>query len=358
AIAELPDIKLTVFTCVKSEPDRKWEVQNKFPFATRCLSGFSFNLPGHNVYIKPELIRIPKREKFDVVVCGSFEVFSMTLAFISAYYHGVPFVLWSEIIKESRTLFGKYLRKLIIGKSTSFFASGKLATEYLINMGADADKIFIGGDVVDNDFFSANSRMTMAEKTSMKDSFGISQSKIVLFCGQFIKRKRPVDLLVAFSIVKQQFKDAALVFLGYGPMENLIRKESAACNISDSVYIIPFQKYEDLPRYYTFADMLVIPSDYEPWGLVINEAMACGLPVVAADAVGAAADLVHEGVNGNVVPTGNIQALAGSILKLLSDKDLLQKMGNASRDIIKKWNFKNSADSFAEACKAAKRKLL
>jgi len=108
-----------------------------------------------------------------------------------------------------------------------------------------------------------------------------------------------------------------------------------------------------LPEVYIASDVLVLPSDYEPFGLVVNEAMVCGCPAVVSDRVGARYDLVREGVTGSVFPCGRVDALAGTIRSLLSDRARLAKMGAAARERLKSWTPEMAVESFVETVELA-----
>jgi glycosyltransferase involved in cell wall biosynthesis len=115
------------------------------------------------------------------------------------------------------------------------------------------------------------------------------------------------------------------------------------------VVITGFVNQGEISRYYAAADVLVLPSSHEPWGLVLNEGMCFGLPVVASDAVGAAPDLVHSGENGFVYPAGDVSALADALRRLLADSAGRGRMGARSREIVAAFSYDTDVDGILRA---------
>ena len=125
----------------------------------------------------------------------------------------------------------------------------------------------------------------------------------------------------------------------------------------ENVHILGFRNQLELPACYAMADLLVLPSSIEPWGLVVNEAMCFGLPVIVSDKVGAAADLIRDGVNGFTYPVGQIEALAERLQMVLADEQVCQEMGRQSRAIIRRWGFDEVADGLLKALHSVRQNL-
>jgi glycosyltransferase involved in cell wall biosynthesis len=181
----------------------------------------------------------------------------------------------------------------------------------------------------------------------LKADLGVSAERVVLYVGQFIHRKGLPYLLEAFEVVHNRHPDTALVLVGYGPEQQQL--VDIAGRGRGEVHILPHVEVADLPKMYALADIFVLPSLEETWGLVVNEAMACGLPVVVTDRVGAWVDLVHDGANGFVVPAADSPALAERLERLVSDPQLLRQFGDCSARRIERFTPEDAAASFAEA---------
>jgi glycosyltransferase involved in cell wall biosynthesis len=162
-------------------------------------------------------------------------------------------------------------------------------------------------------------------------------------------------LLQAFYRIREQQLDAALVFVGSGEQEAMLAHIVEAHNIPD-VYFLGFRNQAELPLLYAIGDIFVMPTENEPWGLVINEAMAAGLPIIASEEIGAVPDLVQDGLNGYAFPAGNVEALTRRLQGLVSNPQLRQEMGAKSREIISNWGFKQDVTGFRAVLEHARNK--
>ncbi|MFB6286518.1 MAG: glycosyltransferase family 4 protein [Candidatus Bipolaricaulia bacterium] len=166
---------------------------------------------------------------------------------------------------------------------------------------------------------------------------------VVLFAGKFEKVKDPSTLLNAF--LRCESEDAHLALVGSGPMEEELRSRAEEC---PRVHFLGFQNQSRMPIVYRLGDVFVLPSRKETWGLAVNEAMACGRPVVVSDQVGCAPDLVEQGA-GFVVPAGDEGALRRRLETLIDDEDLRCRMGRSAQARIKDWSIPDAARRLEEA---------
>jgi glycosyltransferase involved in cell wall biosynthesis len=191
---------------------------------------------------------------------------------------------------------------------------------------------------VDNDSFIQAAGRWRTERDRLRESCGIRNEDVVfLFSGKLITKKRPLDLLQAYETVRSA-KRCSLIVVGDGDLRPLMEARIRERRIPD-VFLMGFRNQNEIAKFYSIADVLVLPSDSEPWGLVVNEAMCCGLAIVVSDQVGSAYDLVREGQNGYVFPCGDADALAERLQRLLADHEHLRKMQRASRLAIDGWGF-------------------
>jgi glycosyltransferase involved in cell wall biosynthesis len=147
-----------------------------------------------------------------------------------------------------------------------------------------------------------------------------------------------MDLLIAYDRLRAGGSDSCLIIVGSGELEDELRQYIAGHRVPD-VHFLGFRNQSELPEYYRLADVFVLPSENEPWGLIINEVMAAGLPVVAAEEIGAVADLVRHGDNGLTYPAGDVDALAGHLATLAANQSLRVQMARRSRQIVGDWDF-------------------
>lgn len=177
---------------------------------------------------------------------------------------------------------------------------------------------------------------------------GMCRRMQLLFCSapNFSPGSGP-NLLHAFAKIAKL--DIFLVFAGDGLLRNDLEAEAKSMGIADRVRFLGFVNQSGLPDVYTASDIFVLPSEYEPFGLVVNEAMLCGCPAVVSDRVGARFDLVRDGETGYVFPCGDVDALAMVLDCALRDREALRRMAQAARERMATWSTKDYADALIGA---------
>lgn len=199
----------------------------------------------------------------------------------------------------------------LLRRFDGFLYVGQRNRAYLRHYGVPDHRLFFSPHCIDNDAFAAGSA-DARQKMIPRDRRG---SRHVLFVGKLVARKHPVDLVRAVARLSERSVDVA--FAGSGELEPALRKIAAEVNVRAN--FLGFVNQSELPTVYASADLLVLPSDgRETWGLVVNEAMACGVPAVVSDAVGCGPDLVEPGTTGATFRCGDVAALAGAIESTLS----------------------------------------
>ena len=205
---------------------------------------------------------------------------------------------------------------LFLRRFDGFLYVGQRNREYLQHYGVRPDRLFFSPHCIDNDAFRAGS-----EAARLKSPRDRNAPARLLFVGKLVDSKRPFDLLAAAAMVKDRRIEVA--FAGAGEAEARLKQAAAAAGIPAVFH--GFVNQSELPAIYAAADVIVSPS-VETWGLVVNEAMACGLPAIVSDAVGCGPDLIEERATGSVFPLGNIEALADAIVRVLGfDRALSQE---------------------------------
>jgi glycosyltransferase involved in cell wall biosynthesis len=203
------------------------------------------------------------------------------------------------------------------------------------SLGIPVDRITLTPFCVDNERWISMSNHV--DRNAVRNGWDIASSAaVILFCAKLQQWKRPQDLLRALAKIVDL--DVYLVFAGDGPLLDDLKCEAKALGVEDRVRFLGFINQSALPEVYTAADIFVLPSQYEPFGLVVNEAMLCRCPVIVSDRVGARFDLVREGETGHVFPVGNIDALAAVLRSALQDRRRLCKMGEAARVRMTTWS--------------------
>ena len=186
---------------------------------------------------------------------------------------------------------------------------GQRHREYLLHYGAPADRSFFSPHCVDNEAFRIAAQAARQAATTAGRDPGV---KRLLFVGKLIERKRPGDLVRAAALLRKRGCPVEVAFAGSGELRQVLEQEASAAAVP--VRFLGFVNQSELPAVYASADLLVLPSDsHESWGLVVNEAMACGVAAVVSDVVGCGPDLVEGGATGEVFPVGDVEALATAI---------------------------------------------
>ncbi|MEX0891500.1 MAG: glycosyltransferase [Gemmatimonadota bacterium] len=244
----------------------------------------------------------------------------------------------------------RQLVRWIVRGSAACLAIGSRNAAYYRSLGVPEERIFLVPYVVDNHYFAMRTAALREQRAELRRELGLPpHACVLLFASKLVPRKRASDLLAAYARLRAEGADAALAFVGSGPTEARLR--TAAADVP-GVHFFGFRNQAELPGFFAAADIFCLPSIDEPWGLVINEAMAAGLPVVAAAEVGAAADLVRDGHNGATHRGRDVEGLTAALRPLVADGDLRARMGRASSTIISGWGFSEAEAGLLRALEA------
>ena len=216
-----------------------------------------------------------------------------------------------------------------------FLAIGSLNAQYYEQLQVPSHKISLVPYTVDNERFEKNVLNSDAEKKSFLLSLSLNPSlPTIVFCSKFSARKNPDVVIEAFSEINAQSTNANLLMVGSGPLFEQ-HKELAASLNCQNLHFAGFVTQNDLPKYLSCGDLFIQPSENEPWGLVINEAMACGLPILAGKTIGSAIDLVEDGVNGYILPDLEQKTISSFFRMMIANSSKLKEMGQNSREKIR-----------------------
>jgi glycosyltransferase involved in cell wall biosynthesis len=220
------------------------------------------------------------------------------------------------------------------------------------SLGLSVDRIALTPYVVDNDWWTG--RAASVERIAVRRAWGVPEdAPVVLFCAKLQSWKRPQDLLRAFASASVQ--GAHLVFAGDGPMRSELEAETRSLGLHRQVRFLGFVNQTRLPEVYRASDLMVLPSEYEPFGVVVNEAMLCGCPAVVSDRVGAGRDLIVSGQNGFVFTLGDVNSLAAILRETLSQSERLLTLGDAARARMQSWSPAENVNAMADAVSRAVR---
>jgi glycosyltransferase involved in cell wall biosynthesis len=207
--------------------------------------------------------------------------------------------------------------------------------DFLLGMGLDVDRVVVTPYVVDNDWW--RSAAQAADRAAVRRSWNVPiDATVFLFCAKLQAWKRPHDVLS--GIARLADSSAFLIFAGEGPLRADLERSASALGISERTRFLGFANQSELPAIYGAADVLVLPSEYEPFGVVVNEAMLCGCVPIVSDRVGAGGDLVGEGESGIKYPVGDTQALTHAMSALSRDAALLERLRAGAAKRVAAWS--------------------
>lgn len=229
------------------------------------------------------------------------------------------------------------------------FVSGASAAAYVESLGIPAHRIWRGYDVVDNQHFATGAAAARADLAKTRAALQLPE-RFFLYVGRFAPEKNLPRLLEAFAAGGTDLAGWSLVLVGGGPLEAPLRAQAAA--LDGRVRLVAFQQIERLPSYYALAGALVLPSLSEPWGLVANEAMAAGLPVIVSSRCGCAMELVFPGVNGAIVDPGDTGNITRSLVALAASDERRRAYGQASRQIVDNFSVETWARALTDCAQA------
>jgi glycosyltransferase involved in cell wall biosynthesis len=222
--------------------------------------------------------------------------------------------------------------------------------DLMLSLGLPGDRVTLTPYSVDNDWWIQQS--AQVDRSAVRASWRISSSDaVILFCAKLQPWKRPLDLLRAFA--KAQLSNGILVFAGEGPLRAELEAHAVSLGVAARVRFLGFVNQTQLPAVYTSADLLVLPSVYDAFGVVVNEAMLCGCPVAVSDRVGAGRDLVAPVCPDFVFPCGDTEALAAILKRADTSRTWLSDLGRAARRRMETWGPPENIAGTVEAIERA-----
>lgn len=269
---------------------------------------------------------------------------------------GTPSIVMSESQGPDRPryLWKETIKRRIVASFSAGMVGGRRHFEYLISLGMEPEKLFVGCDVVDNEHFASGASSARGDEEACRLKLGVP-SRYFLSCCRFVPQKNLCFLLRSYAAYRKLAGPKAwkFVVVGDGPMMSDVLNLKEELALGDALILPGLKPYHLLPAYYALAGTFVLSSAQEPWGLVVNEAMAAGLPVIVSNRCGCAADLVRHGQNGFVFDPYDEDALCHLMLAVSSGAWDLAQMGQRSREIISSWTPETFAENLWKAADAA-----
>lgn len=359
ALARQAGVDLHVIFLAETDTTlRKWRIySDEICFSYEVLSSWRLRTGRHSLLFNRGLRSALRAADPDAVICGGYNYPASWGSLRWARGHKVRFILWSESNlrdKRAGNAAVEYLKRSFAGYCSAFVVPGKSSFAYLRSLGVDEQVIFTAPNAVDNLFFAAQADLARAHAAERGRKWGLPQ-RFVLCAARLVAEKGIFDLLEAYAKLENEVRsEVGLVFAGDGPARaELVRQ---AQSIRPGTVSFPgFVQREELAILYALSEALVLPTHSDPWGLVVNEAMACGLPIVVSNVAGCAADLVEDGWNGYIVPPGNPERLKAVLDSLMRSPELRRQMSVRSTERIRDYSPEACAAGLAAAALSGRR---
>lgn len=305
--------------------------------------------------VTPGLVKALWQTDYDVFIKCINGRFALPITYLIARLQRKPFILWTGIWMRLQTPAHRLffpLTRYIYYHADAIVVYGEHVKRYLVTEGVPPERIFVAAHAVDNGTYAGV--VTADQVAARRAALAVpARCKVILYLGRLEEVKGLTYLLDAFASLARD--DAVLVLAGAGSFAARLRTLAVEKGIADRVRFAGYVPHTEAVQYYALAWASVLPSitlptGKETWGLVVNEAFNQGVPVIATDAVGAAAGgLVQHGVNGFVVPERNANALAAALRLLLDYPDLRARLSANARTTIAQWDNEHMVRGFRQA---------
>jgi glycosyltransferase involved in cell wall biosynthesis len=368
-LAKQPAIDLEIFYCHRATPQEQaaagfgvefdWDVSLLDGYHHRFLDNIAAHprVSGFNGLDTPEIKSVISEERFDAVIINGWHYKSAWQAIRACWRTGTPVMVRSDSHLHTERhpvrLAVKWpFYRWFIPKLDACLATGQWSKEYFLHYGARQDRIFIVPHVIDTDYFSHESRRLWPERSKLRAKWNLRDDHVVfLFAGKFIQKKRPMDFVRAVAEAAASGASISGLMVGDGPLRELC-EEFVAINKAP-VKFAGFLNQTEITAAYVAADALVLPSDgAETWGLVVNEAMACGLPCLVSDRVGCGPDMIVPNETGATFRMGDSGGIANMLVLLASGRRRLCEMGRLAREKSQQYSTKSAIISTMTAVSA------
>ncbi|MCC3648462.1 glycosyltransferase family 4 protein [Cytobacillus oceanisediminis] len=331
--------ELTVLFERKSSDDRDshWHSHKFINFKSIFLKGIK---KGSNKALCPGVIKYLRKDLYDLIIIGGYATPTGMLAINYMNFKRIPFVLNTDggIINKNENPFKVSIKKYFISKASYWLSTGIATTSYLEHYGADIRKTFVYPftTLLYEDIL--NTPLRKEEKKNIKKKLNIVEEKVILSVGQYTHRKG-FDILL--NAGKEFPENVGVYIIGGTPTEDYLELKNRLG--LKNVHFVDFISKEELKEYYMLSDIFVLPTREDIWGLVVNEAMAYGLPVITTDKCIAGLELVENYKNGVIIPVNDSKILSKVVNELIEDSSLLKSMSQNNLKKIEKYTIENMA---------------
>lgn len=338
----IPNLK--VIFIAETENRRDWEIDyGKLNFPYEVLFKGQIDSIGKLAIAHKTWTTLNLLKPSSLVICDYSNIFGWASLFWGIR-HKIKMVFWLDSTKDDRKHYfpKEQIKQLFLKHFDLFLAPGQKTQDYLEFMKVNSKQIVKTGYAVDNKFYLDK---IMNLKDTQKKNNPKNTKRNFLFVGRLSKEKNIITLLKAFNNLRSVDNKWGLIIIGDGPQKEDLLIYIKNNNLGDRVYLPGFIQQNDIVKYYSMSDVFILPSKSEPWGLVVNEAMLCNLPVIVSSRCGSASELVKEGINGFTFNPDNQDTLEKLMLKFMSDEVDAKILGENSAQIVRDHSPENVASA-------------
>ncbi len=356
-VAALPEIDLTVLYAAATVAGRTWRV------APRHRSVFlrGTRLPGarkllhHDYPVTPGVTHALAATRPNVVVVSGWSTFAAQATIAWCRLRRIPYVLVVESHDEGprpgwrRTVKGAVVPR-VVGGASGALVTGTLARQSMVARGARPERVRVFANTIDVEGFGEQADGLAGRRNELRAELGAGPDDIVVLSVARLASEKGLDVLI-HAIAEAGDPRLLLLVAGDGPERESLEDLAAVRGVR--LMLAGDREWERIVEVYVAADVFALLSEREPWAVVVNEAAACGLPLVLSDRVGAAHDLLRDGENGFLVGAGDIDAASVALRRLAADSTLRRAFGMQSRELAQDWGYGPSIAGFLAAVREA-----
>jgi glycosyltransferase involved in cell wall biosynthesis len=352
ALAARSDIDLQIIFLSENDSSlRQWRVyKDEINFSYEVLPSFRRRLGTFNLLLNTRVRSALRRAQPEAILCGGYNFIAYWQAAWWARRHHVPLALWSESNAADKRRYNalESLKKRFARMCQAHVAAGATSRDYLLQLGASPRSVFVAPDAVDVAMYAASAAKARERAPELRAQHALPE-RYFLCVGRLVEEKGIFDLLAAYASLDENTRTRiGLVFVGDGSAREELQRRASNIHPGD-IRFCGWVHRERISEFYALADALIFPTHSDPWGLVVNEAMACSLAIVASDVAGCVADLVRPSRNGFTFRPRDIAALGEIMRALAAQPDLTHSMGTQSFEMIQSHTPEHCAAGFAAA---------
>jgi glycosyltransferase involved in cell wall biosynthesis len=356
-IAALPDLDLTVLYAAETVAGRTWNVTrtHRAVFLRGIRVPGAAHLVRHDYPITLGIVRELHHARPDVVVVSGWSTFAAQAAIAWCRAKHVPYVLVVESHDEGprpgwRRMVKGTVVPPVVSNASGVLVTGSLARNSMLDRGAAPERVRIFANTVDVEEFERRADRLGGSRPQLRTDLGAGPNDVVVLSVARLGVEKRTDVLCR-AVAAAGDPRLLLVLAGAGPERPELERLGQELGIR--IVLLGDVAWERIVELYVVADVFALLSERETWAVVVNEAAACGLPLVLSDRVGAAHDLLADGENGALVPAGDVDAAARALRELAADPELRRRQGARSRELARDWGYGPSVEGFLDAVREA-----